>query len=191
MPDLGAMLLDHPGRDGRGPVSPAIADVGEDGGDLIVGQGEGDHARGIDINSKGVVLMIDGDVVPEATDLDPDQVFCRTHYPFRGSEGWSSQTRDALTTVSVTGKAGEVSLLSEFHLPGINGVPDGRRGFPIRLPVSRCIGLGAGFRWRPGCLVCPVRWWSFGCGGMWCVRPVSRSVDLQGVRVEICCAATG
>ena len=92
----GSMLLDHPGRDGRGPVPPAVADVGEDSGDLFVGLGEGDHARRIDINSKGVVLVIDGDVVPEATDLNPDQVFRRTHHPFRGSEGWSAVDRHAL-----------------------------------------------------------------------------------------------
>ena len=149
----GSMLLDHPGRDGRGPVPPAVADVGEDSGDLFVGLGEGDHARRIDINSKGVVLVIDGDVVPEATDLNPDQVFRRTHHPFRGSEGWSAVDRHALTTVSVTGKAGEVSLLPEFHLPGINGVPDGRPGFSIRFPVRRRFGLGTGFRRRSGCLI--------------------------------------
>ena len=113
-----SMIFDHIRGDSGCLVAPAVSNIGEDCCDLLVGLLElRHHPGGINVYAKNILAAVHDDVIPQAPQLNADEVFGGADYPFGRCKRWASRTaRDTLPAISMASDAGIVGFFSELHL---------------------------------------------------------------------------
>lgn len=112
------MVFDHVRGDSGCLVAPAVSNIGEDSCDLFVGLLElRHHPGGIDVYAENILAAVYGDVIPQAPQLNANEVFGGADYPLGRCKRRASCTAwDTLPAISMASDAGIVCFFPELHL---------------------------------------------------------------------------